>query len=144
MGQVENSTINGRVFTKKTQNDCTSRDTVVIGPSPFSTTLCLLFRFLGSTFSQDLKSESNTDTIIKKAQQRMYVLHQLTKLNLLTADPVLHRHYSVCSLYNGQITGANLLSIQDLSRVRKQAQQIHHTPDTTSTPKQQTQQFLTL
>ena len=40
------------------------------------------FRFLVSTISQDLKWEPNTDTIIKKAQQRMYFLCQLRKLNL--------------------------------------------------------------
>ena len=40
------------------------------------------FRFLGSTISQDLKWTSNTDKIIKKAQQRMYFLRQLRKFNL--------------------------------------------------------------
>lgn len=40
------------------------------------------FRFLGSTISQDLKWASNIDTIIKKAQQRMYFLCQLRKFNL--------------------------------------------------------------
>ena len=40
------------------------------------------FRFLGSTISQDLKWESNIDKVIKKAQQRMYFLHQLRKYNL--------------------------------------------------------------
>ncbi|KAI3353757.1 hypothetical protein L3Q82_004989 [Scortum barcoo] len=40
------------------------------------------FRFLGSTISQDLKWESNIDAIRKKAQQRMYFLHQLRKFNL--------------------------------------------------------------
>jgi len=40
------------------------------------------FRFLGSTISRDLKWETNTVTIIKKAQQRLYFLRQLRKLNL--------------------------------------------------------------
>ncbi|KAI3370530.1 hypothetical protein L3Q82_025297 [Scortum barcoo] len=40
------------------------------------------FRFLGSTISQDLRWESNIDVIRKKAQQRMYFLHQLRKFNL--------------------------------------------------------------
>ena len=35
------------------------------------------FRFLGSTISWNLKWEPNINTIIKKAQQRMYFLRQL-------------------------------------------------------------------
>src|SRR4029434_10604586 len=35
------------------------------------------FRFLGSTISRNLKWEPNINTIIKKAQQRMYFLRQL-------------------------------------------------------------------
>lgn len=34
------------------------------------------FRFRGFTISHDLKWSSSTDTIIKKAQQRIYFLHQ--------------------------------------------------------------------
>ncbi|KAI3375962.1 hypothetical protein L3Q82_016498, partial [Scortum barcoo] len=41
-----------------------------------------LQKFLGSTISQDLKWESNMDTIRKKAQQTMHFLHQLRKFNL--------------------------------------------------------------
>src|SRR4029434_10485055 len=46
------------------------------------------FRFLGSTISQNLKWETNINTIIKKAQQRMYFLHQLSIFIYLT----LHTH----------------------------------------------------
>ena len=53
-------------------------------PSPYSTALCLhgVLQVSGSTISQDLKWEPNTDTIIKKAQQRMYFLRQLKKFSL--------------------------------------------------------------
>src|SRR4029434_516794 len=40
------------------------------------------FRFLGSTISRNLKWEPNINTIIRKAQQRMYFLHLLRKYNL--------------------------------------------------------------
>ncbi|XP_051551973.1 uncharacterized protein LOC127439799 [Myxocyprinus asiaticus] len=41
------------------------------------------FGFLGTTISQDLKWETHIDSIVKKAQQRLYFLHQLRKFNLL-------------------------------------------------------------
>ncbi len=40
------------------------------------------FRFLGTTISQDLKWDTHIDSIVKKAQQRMYFLRQLKKFNL--------------------------------------------------------------
>ena len=40
------------------------------------------FSFLGSTISQNLKWEPNINTVLKKAQQRMYFLRQLRKHNL--------------------------------------------------------------
>ncbi len=40
------------------------------------------FRFLGSTISQDLKWDIRIDSIVKKAQQRLYFLCQLRKFNL--------------------------------------------------------------
>ncbi|KAK3548008.1 hypothetical protein QTP70_002313 [Hemibagrus guttatus] len=40
------------------------------------------FRFLGTTISQDLKCDTHIDSIIKKAQQRLYFLRQLRKFNL--------------------------------------------------------------
>ena len=97
------------------------------------------FRFLGSTISRDLKWETNTVTIIKKAQQRLYFLRQLRKLNL--PKELLTQFYSaiiqsvLCSsitVWFGSVTkqeknrlqrtirtaekiiGANLPSIQDL------------------------------
>ncbi|KAK2864559.1 hypothetical protein Q7C36_003713 [Tachysurus vachellii] len=49
--------------------------------------------FLGTTISQDLKWECNINSIIKKAQQRMYFLRQLRQYVCSTtgaADAVLH------------------------------------------------------
>ncbi len=40
------------------------------------------FRFLGSTISQDLKWDNHIDSIVKKAQKRLYFLRQLRKFNL--------------------------------------------------------------
>ncbi len=40
------------------------------------------FRFLGTTISQDLKGDNHIDSIVKKAQQRLYFLRQLRKFNL--------------------------------------------------------------
>ncbi|KAK3513823.1 hypothetical protein QTP70_028860, partial [Hemibagrus guttatus] len=40
------------------------------------------FRFLGTTISQHLKWDTHIDSIIKKAQQRLYFLRQLRKFNL--------------------------------------------------------------
>ncbi len=40
------------------------------------------FRFLCTTISQDLKWDNHIDSIVKKAQQRLYFLRQLRKFNL--------------------------------------------------------------
>ncbi len=51
------------------------------------------FRFLGTTISQDLKWDNHIDSIVKKkAQQRLYFLHQLRKLNL--PQELLKQFYS--------------------------------------------------
>ncbi len=47
------------------------------------------FRFLGTTISQDLKWDTHIDSIMKKAQQRMYFLRQLKKFNLPQAQSFL-------------------------------------------------------
>ena len=41
-------------------------------------------KFLGSTISSDLKCEVNVDTIVKKAQQRLYFLRRLRSFGLIT------------------------------------------------------------
>ncbi len=50
------------------------------------------FRFLGSTISQDLQCNIHIDSIVKKAQQRLYFLRQLRKFNLL--QELLKQFYS--------------------------------------------------
>ncbi len=40
------------------------------------------FRLLGTTISLDMKWDNHTDSMVKKAQQRLYFLHQLKKFNL--------------------------------------------------------------
>ncbi|KAK3513017.1 hypothetical protein QTP70_000175 [Hemibagrus guttatus] len=59
------------------------------------------FRFLGTTISQDLKWDTHIDSIIKKAQQRLYFLRQLRKFNL--PQELLTHFYSavigVCSVH---------------------------------------------
>ena len=109
------------------------------------------FRFLGSTISQNLKWEPNINTVLKKAQQRMYFLRQLRKYNL--PQELLIQFYTaviesvLCSsitVWFGSATkldrnrlqrtvrsaeriiGADLPTIQDLytSRARKRAGKI--------------------
>ncbi|KAL0147992.1 hypothetical protein M9458_056719 [Cirrhinus mrigala] len=50
-------------------------------------------RFLGTTISQDLKWDTHIDSIVKKAQQRLYLLRQLRKFNL--PQELLKQFYSV-------------------------------------------------
>ncbi len=40
------------------------------------------FRFLSTNISQNLKWDNHIDSIVKKAQQRLFFLHQLRKFNL--------------------------------------------------------------
>uniref|UniRef100_A0A8C1J6G0 Reverse transcriptase domain-containing protein n=1 Tax=Cyprinus carpio TaxID=7962 RepID=A0A8C1J6G0_CYPCA len=109
------------------------------------------FRFLGTTISQDLKWDNHIDSIVKKAQQRLYFLRQLRKFNL--PQELLKQFYSaviesvLCTsitVWFGSATksdirrlkrtvrtaeriiGAPLPTLQELytSRVRKRAQKI--------------------
>ncbi|KAI2666636.1 putative RNA-directed DNA polymerase from transposon BS [Labeo rohita] len=50
------------------------------------------FRFLGTNISQDLKWDNHIDSIVKKAQQRLYFLRQLRKFNL--PQELLKQFYS--------------------------------------------------
>ncbi len=103
------------------------------------------FRFPGTTISQDLKCDNHIDSIVKKAQQRLYFLCQLRKFNL--PQELLKQFYSaiesvLCSsitvwfgsatksdikrlqwtvMTAERIIGAPLPSLQELytSRVRK-------------------------
>ncbi len=49
-------------------------------------------RFLGTTISQDLKWENHIKSMVVKAQQRLYFLHQLKKFNL--SQELLIQFYS--------------------------------------------------
>ncbi len=50
------------------------------------------FRFLSTSISQDLKWDNHIDSIVKKAQQRLYFLRQLRKFNL--PQELLKQFYS--------------------------------------------------
>ncbi len=113
------------------------------------------FRFLGTTISQDLKWDNHVDSIVKKAQQRLFFLRQLKKLNLPPAH--MTQFYSaviesvLCSSITvwfgsasksdirrmqrtvrtaDRIIGVHLPSLQDLynSRVKKRAANIITNP----------------
>ena len=53
---------------------------LTISNSPVSTVDT--FKFLGTIISRDLKWETNINSILKKAQQRMYFLRLMRKLDL--------------------------------------------------------------
>uniref|UniRef100_A0A9J7ZPZ6 Reverse transcriptase domain-containing protein n=1 Tax=Cyprinus carpio carpio TaxID=630221 RepID=A0A9J7ZPZ6_CYPCA len=118
------------------------------------------FRFLGTTISQDLKWDNHIDSIVKKAQQRLYFLRQLRKFNL--PQELLKQFYSaviesvLCTstVWFGSATksdirrlqrmvrtaeriiGTPLPTLQELytSRVRKRAQKITLDPSHPSYP----------
>ncbi|KAL0195062.1 hypothetical protein M9458_008634 [Cirrhinus mrigala] len=119
------------------------------------------FKFLGCFISQDLKWVTHIDSIVKKAQQRLYFLRQLKKFNL--PQELLRQFYSaviesvLCTsitVWFGSATksdirrlqrtvrtaeriiGAPLPTLQELytSRVRKRAQKIILDPSHPSHP----------
>ncbi|KAL0194548.1 hypothetical protein M9458_008120 [Cirrhinus mrigala] len=119
------------------------------------------FKFLGCFISQDLKWVTHIDSIVKKAQQRLYFLRQLKKFNL--PQELLRQFYSaviesvLCTsitVWFGSATksdirrlqrtvqtaeriiGAPLPTLQELytSRVRKRAQKITLDPSHPSHP----------
>ncbi len=63
------------------------------------------FRFLGTTISQDLKWDTHIDSIVKKAQQRMYFLRQLKKFNL----PQAHMTVLLCCYWVGSVLFYNCM-----------------------------------
>ncbi len=89
------------------------------------------FRFLGTTISQDLKWDNHIDSIVRKAQQRLYFLHQLRKFNLpqelLKSEklPNLRRLQRVVRTAE-RIIGITLPTLQELysSRVSKRTGKI--------------------
>ncbi len=72
--------------------------------SPSWTALGLQWSHSGSwatTITQDRKWDNHIDSMVKKGQQRLYLLRQLRKFNLPTgaAEKVLLRHHWICPLH---------------------------------------------
>ncbi|KAL0194676.1 hypothetical protein M9458_008252, partial [Cirrhinus mrigala] len=101
------------------------------------------FKFLGTNMSQDQKWDIHIDSIVKKAQQRLYFLRQLKKFNLPQA--LMTQFYSAVieSVLKSdirrlqrtvrtaeRIIGVHLPNLQDLyiSRVKKRAGNIIQDP----------------
>ncbi len=86
------------------------------------------FRFLGTTISQDLKWDTHIDSIVKKAQQRMYFLRQLKKFNLPQAH--MTQFYSaviesvLCSSITVWFGSASKSDIRRLQRTVRTAERI--------------------
>ncbi len=86
------------------------------------------FRFLGTTISQDLKWDTHIDSIVKKAQQRMYFLRQLKKFNLPQAH--MTQFYSaviesvLCSSITVWFGSASKSDIRRLQRTVRIAERI--------------------
>ncbi len=102
------------------------------------------FRLWGSTISQDLKKASNIESIIEKAQQRMWFLCQLRKFNL--PQELLIQFYTaiiqsaLCTsitVWFGSATKQDRNTPQCTDRTAEKnpwcqtSLQIHHTLDTT-------------
>ncbi len=85
-------------------------------------------RFLGTTISQDLKWDNHIDSIVKKAQQRLYFLHQLMKFNL--PQELLIQLYSaiiesvLCTSITVWFSSATKSDLRRLWRVVRTAERI--------------------
>ncbi|KAK3530768.1 hypothetical protein QTP70_000792 [Hemibagrus guttatus] len=90
------------------------------------------FRFLGTTISQDLKLDTHIDSIIKKAQQRLYFLWQLRKFNL--PQELLTQFYSaviesvLCTSITVWFGSATKSDIRRLQRTVRTAERIIGAP----------------
>ncbi len=86
------------------------------------------FRFLGTTISQDLKWDIHIDSIVKKAQQRLYFLRQLRKFNL--PQELLKQFYSaiiesiLCTSITVWFSSATKSDLKRLRRVVRTAERI--------------------
>ncbi len=84
------------------------------------------FRFLGSTISQDLKWDIHIDSIVKKAQQRLYFFRQLRKFNL--PQELLKQFYSaiiesvLCTSITVWFSSASKSDLRRLRRVVRTAE----------------------
>ncbi len=90
------------------------------------------FRFLGTTISQDLKWDNHIDSIVRKAQQRLYFLRQLRKFNL--PQELLIQFYSaiiesvLCSSITVWFGSATKTDIRRLQRTVRTAERIIGAP----------------
>ncbi|KAK3559092.1 hypothetical protein QTP86_004122 [Hemibagrus guttatus] len=90
------------------------------------------FRFLGTTIFQDLKWDTHIDSIIKKAQQRLYFLRQLRKFNL--PQELLTHFYSaviesvLCTSITVWFGSATKSDIRRLHRMVRTAERIIGAP----------------
>ncbi len=86
------------------------------------------FRFLGTTISQDLKWDNHINSIVKKAQQRLYFLRQLRKFNL--PQELLIQFYSaitksvLCTSIPVWFSSATKSDLRRLRRVVRTADRI--------------------
>ncbi len=86
------------------------------------------FRFLGTTISQDTKWDNHIESIVKKAQQRLYVLRQLRKFN--PPQELLIQFYSaiiesvLCTSITVWFSSATKSDLRRLRRVVRTAEQI--------------------
>ncbi len=86
------------------------------------------FRFLGTTISQDLKWDNHIDSIVRKAQQRLYFLRQLRKINL--PQELLKQFYSaiiesvLCTSITVWFSSATKSDLGRLRRVVRTAERI--------------------
>ncbi len=86
------------------------------------------FRFLCTTISQDLKWDNHIESIVKKAQQRLYFLRQLRKFNL--PQELLKQFYSaiiesvLCTSITVWFSSATESDLRRLRRVVRTAERI--------------------
>ncbi len=91
-------------------------------------TTVVLFRFLGTTISQDLKWDNHMESSVKKAQQRLYFLRQLRKFYL--PQELLIQIYSaiiesvLCTSITVWFSSATKSDLRRLRRVVQTAEQI--------------------
>ncbi len=90
------------------------------------------FKFLGSIISQDLNWDTHIDSIVKKAQRRLYFLRQLSKFNL--PQELLKQFYSaviesvLCTSITVWFGSATKSGIRRLQRTVRTAERIIGAP----------------
>ncbi len=90
------------------------------------------FRFLGTTISQNLKWDNHIESMVKKAQKRLYFLRQLRKFNL--PQELLKQFYSaiietvLCSSITVWFGSATKTDIRRLQRTVRTAERTINAP----------------